>query len=78
MSDPQTPPSNYFGGGTQTTSHPSGTRHASPDSESSIAVSQTMSDKTQLLPLEAEPLQMQRYGTGKPRRVRIRGRISHD
>jgi hypothetical protein len=41
-------------------------------------VTQTVSDRRNALPAVVELVKLERYGTGKPRRVKIRGKISRD
>lgn len=78
MPDPQSPFKSEYVKGSQTTSPPSEAGHRPHPAEGPSAVSQTTSVDMQILPPVDKVLEVQRYGTGKPRRVLIRGRISRE
>lgn len=78
MPDPQPPFKTDYAGESQTTSHPAKAGNRLEVNESGTVQSQTATVETMLLPPLERLLETARYGSGKPRRVIIRGRISRD
>lgn len=78
MSDPQLPFKSEYITGSQTTSPASEVVHRLPATDGMAAGSQTASVGTELLPPVNQLIEVHRYGTGKPKRVVIRGRISRE
>jgi hypothetical protein len=78
MSDPQSPfSSEYRKGGSQTGVPPSEAVRT-PPREREIVPSQTTSAESAILPPVNHLIETIRYGTGKPRRVVIRGKITRE
>lgn len=78
MPDPQSPFKSEYITGSQTTSPASEAGRRLLPTEGMTAASQTASVETAILPPVDQLIEAQRYGTGKPRRVLIRGRISRE
>jgi hypothetical protein len=78
MPDQQSPFKSEYSKGSQTTSRPGEEGHRLPAAERTPGASQTASVETVILPPVDQLIEAQRYGTGKPRRVVIRGRISRE
>jgi hypothetical protein len=78
MPNPQSPFKSDYSNGSQTTSRPGDTGHSLPLAGRAHAASQTDSVDTVILPPVDQLIEIQRYGTGKPTRVVIRGRITRE
>lgn len=76
MPDPPSVFKSDYSNGSETTSRSSEAEDRSPPVEGASGASQTASVGTAILPPVDQLIEPQRYGTGKPRRVVIRGRIS--
>ena len=78
MPDQKSPFNSEYSKSSQTTSRQSAVSHKLASLEKTTAVSQTASVETGILPPVHQLIEPYRYGSGKPRRVVIRGRISRE